>query len=110
MLSDWSHETSDALYSYAQTKGPPTLENGLINGTNTYTSDDTTVGSRFETTFDSGTKYLLRIVNTAIDTHFKFMIDDHTLTVIATDFVPIEPYTTTVLDITMGKLSLPFSK
>lgn len=47
--------------------------------------------------------YLLRLVNTAIDTHFKFMVDNHTMTVIAADFVPIVPYTTEVLDINMGR-------
>lgn len=31
------------------------------------------------------------------------MIDNHTMTVIASDLVPIEPYTTNVLDIGMGQ-------
>lgn len=102
-LVDWSHETVDALYSQAQTVGPPTLENGLINGTNTYNNSGTVVGSRYTTTFESGTKYLIRVINSAIDTHFKFSIDNHTMTVISTDFVPITPYTTDVLDITIGQ-------
>jgi FtsP/CotA-like multicopper oxidase with cupredoxin domain len=42
-------------------------------------------------------------VNGAIDTHFKFMIDNHTMTVIAMDLVPITPYETTVLSIGMGQ-------
>src|SRR2546421_4716872 len=48
-LNDWSHQTVNELYSYAETSGPPTLDNGLINGTNTYNES----GSRFETTFSS---------------------------------------------------------
>jgi FtsP/CotA-like multicopper oxidase with cupredoxin domain len=60
-------------------------------------------GSRFTTTFVSGTKYLIRLVNAAIDTHFKFSIDGHTLTVIGADFVPITPYTTEVLSIGIGQ-------
>jgi FtsP/CotA-like multicopper oxidase with cupredoxin domain len=98
-LNDWSHKTSDVMYLSAEENGPPTLDNGLINGTNVY--DD--AGSRFTTTFESGTKYLLRIVNGAIDSHFKFMIDSHNLTVIAMDFVPIVPFTTEVLNIGMGQ-------
>ncbi|OCK79607.1 multicopper oxidase [Lepidopterella palustris CBS 459.81] len=98
-LNDWSHETVDALYSFAQTRGPPSITTGLINGMNEYDGS----GTRYEVTFDSGTKYLIRLVNAAIDTHFKFSIDNHTMTVIATDFVPIVPYTTDVLDITMGQ-------
>jgi FtsP/CotA-like multicopper oxidase with cupredoxin domain len=42
-------------------------------------------------------------VNAAVDTHFKFMIDNHTMTVIASDLVPITPYETTVLNIGMGQ-------
>jgi len=53
--------------------------------------------------FVSGTKYLIRLVNGAIDTHFKFSIDNHTMTVIASDFVPLTPYTTEVLSIGIGQ-------
>lgn len=108
-LVDWSHETPDALYSYAQTQGPPTLENALINGTNTYNDSGTVTGSRYNTTLTAGTKYLFRIINSAIDTHFKWSIDNHTMTVIASDLVPITPYTTEVLDITMGEYSHSFA-
>jgi FtsP/CotA-like multicopper oxidase with cupredoxin domain len=99
-LNDWSHQTVDELYSYAQTIGPPTLDTGLINGTNMYN----TSGSYFTTQVVEGSSYRFRIVNAAIDTHWKFMIDNHTLTVISMDFVPIEPYTTNYIDIGMGKI------
>ncbi|KAI0409406.1 putative extracellular dihydrogeodin oxidase/laccase, partial [Xylaria palmicola] len=99
ILSDWSHETADVEVLYAELNGPPTLENGLINGTNVY--DD--AGSRFETTWVSGTSYRLRLVNAGADTHFKFTIDNHTMEVIAMDFVPIVPYTTDILAIAMGQ-------
>jgi FtsP/CotA-like multicopper oxidase with cupredoxin domain len=98
-LNDWTHATSSATYHSAETSGPPTLDNGLINGTNVY--DDG--GSRFEMDVTSGETHRIRLVNGAIDTHFKFMIDNHTMTVIAMDFVPIVPYETTVLSIGMGQ-------
>lgn len=98
-LNDWDHQTVDELYDYAQTVGPPTLDNGLINGTNTY--DDG--GSRFTTSWESGTTYRIRLVNAAVDTHWKFMVDNHTMTVIQADFNPIEPYTTDYINIGMGK-------
>ena len=88
----------DELYLSAQKSGPPTLDNGLINGTNTF--DDG--GSRLNISFESGKSYRLRLVNGALDTHFKFMIDNHTMTVIASDLVPITPYTTDVISIGMG--------
>jgi FtsP/CotA-like multicopper oxidase with cupredoxin domain len=103
-LTDWSHNTVDELYSSALLSGPPLLDNGLINGTNTYeSSDNVTTGHRFTTSFTAGTSYRFRLVNTAIDTHFRFSIDNHSLTVIACDFVPIIPYETTILSIGMGE-------
>ncbi|KAH7083608.1 laccase-1 precursor [Paraphoma chrysanthemicola] len=98
-LNDWDHQTVDELYHSAQSSGPPTLDNGLINGTNTYDG----AGFRYNTTFVAGTSYRIRLVNGAVDTHFKFMVDNHTMTVIASDLVPITPYDTTVLDISMGQ-------
>ncbi|GLI73220.1 hypothetical protein PoHVEF18_001434 [Penicillium ochrochloron] len=104
-LNDWSHRTVDELYDSAQSSGPPTLNNGLINGTNVYGDDNSTsqTGYRFNTSVTAGTSYRFRLVNAAIDTHFKFSIDNHTLTVMAMDFVPIEPFNTTVLSIGMGQ-------
>jgi FtsP/CotA-like multicopper oxidase with cupredoxin domain len=106
-LNDWDHDTVDVLYLQAEASGPPTLDTGLINGTNVWTEDDVTTGFRFNTSFTSGTSYRLRLVNAAVDTHWKFMIDNHTLEVISMDLVPITPYTTTVIGIGMGKTFLP---
>ncbi|RDW63077.1 uncharacterized protein DSM5745_10188 [Aspergillus mulundensis] len=104
-LNDWDISTVDELHEEAQTVGPPTLDNGLINGTNVFGADGDAnqTGWRWNTTFVEGTSYRLRLVNAAIDTHFKFMVDNHTLTVIANDLVPIQPYETTVLDIAIAQ-------
>ncbi|KZL86009.1 multicopper oxidase [Colletotrichum incanum] len=104
-LNDWDHQTVDELYSTAESSGPPTLDNGLINGTNVYGDDDSTsqTGYRYNVTWDSGTSYRMRLVNAAVDTHWKFSIDNHTMQVIASDLVPITPYNATVLDIGMGQ-------
>lgn len=89
----------DALYSVAETQGPPSLSNGLINGTNVYGE----LGSRYNTTVVAGESYRIRLVNGAIDTHFRFMIDEHELTVMAMDLVPIVPYTTTNISVGIGQ-------
>lgn len=104
-LNDWSHETTDVLALQAAATGPPTMPNCLINGTNVYndTTTDVETGSRFTTTFSAGTKYRIRLVNGAADTHFRFTIDNHTMEVISADFVPIVPYNTTNLSIGMGQ-------
>lgn len=99
ILSDWHHRTTDQLYAQASTSGPPPAQNGLINGLNVYGSG----GSRFKTKFQSGKSYRLRLVNTAIDNMFKFSIDNHTLTVIAADLVPIKPFQTNMINIGIGQ-------
>lgn len=101
LLNDWSHQTVDELYESAETNGPPTMTTGLINGTNVF--DD--AGHRFNTSFTEGKSYRLRLVNGAIDTHFKFSIDNHTMQVISNDLVPITPYNTSVLSIAIGMYS-----
>ncbi|CZR66851.1 probable Laccase-2 [Phialocephala subalpina] len=110
LLSDWSHTSAFILWDNSASKGaPPQLENGLINGTNTYNCTGSTDsaclgnGTRFETTFTSGTKYLIRLVNTAIDGYIRFAIDGHSFSVISNDFVAIEPYTTDNLLIGIGQ-------
>lgn len=101
-LNDWFYNTTDQLWPLAHTPGlPPSAQNALINGTNVNAAN--TTGSRFETTFAPGSRHRLRIVNGALDSHFKFSIDDHSMTVIATDMVPIEPYTTNVLSVAIGQ-------
>lgn len=48
-------------------------------------------------------RYLLRLINASFDTTFIFSIDNHNMTVITTDFVPIKPYNTTSVLIGIGQ-------
>ncbi|KAF2453738.1 multicopper oxidase-domain-containing protein [Lineolata rhizophorae] len=109
-LQDWSHATVDSMYDLAQDAtaadgGPRVMDNGLINGMNTWNNAGRaeTVGSRYELTFVPGRKYLLRVVNISIQSTFKFYIDGHKFKVISTDFVPIVPYETDILNINIGQ-------
>lgn len=98
-LSDWSHTPAFALWDSAKNGGPPTMENGLVNGTNTYNG----AGAKFETVFEAGKKYRFRVINVATDGHFQFSIDGHDLTIIGNDLVPIVPYTTDALSVSIGQ-------
>ena len=75
------------------------MDNGLINGLNTYGSS----GSRWTTSFEAGKTYRLRFVNAAVDSFFAISIDNHVMQVISTDFVPIKPYNTTTLHMGIGQ-------
>ncbi|RMZ38338.1 hypothetical protein AFCA_000071 [Aspergillus flavus] len=105
ILNDWDINTVDQLFDSAQNDGPPELDSALINGMNVFGEDGyaNQTGTRWNTSFTEGESYRFRLVNGACDTHFKFMIDNHIMTVIANDLVPIEPYNTSVLDIAMGQ-------
>ncbi|KAF2800148.1 multicopper oxidase [Melanomma pulvis-pyrius CBS 109.77] len=110
MLQDWSHQTVDSMYSEAEDAsngGARRMDNGLINGMNTWGVDGTynQTGQRFElsTKFEPGKTYLLRIINSAIQSTYKFYLDGHTLEVINMDFTAIQPYKTDILNINIGQ-------
>ncbi|KAK4124430.1 multicopper oxidase [Parathielavia appendiculata] len=110
-LQDWPHVEAFAGWHQAKFGRPPPVDNGLINGTNTFDcrglapTDPKCVGSgkKFEMVFEAGKKYLIRLVNVAIDGVFQFSIDGHTLKVVAHDLVPVVPYTTDSVEITIGQ-------
>lgn len=100
-LTDWSHETSFETWQNTQKNGLfPIIPNGLINGTNTFDCAVSTdpaclgTGKRFQMTFAPGKKYRIGLVGTQADGYLRFTIDNHKLTVIANDLVPIVPYVT----------------
>ncbi|PHH66301.1 hypothetical protein CDD81_7894 [Ophiocordyceps australis] len=98
-LNDWDAQTVDQLYTAAQTLGPPELANVLINGTNVYGNG----GKRLNINFKAGKSYRMRFINVGIDSHFKVMIDNHTMSVIGADLNPIKPYQTNMIDIGIGQ-------
>jgi hypothetical protein len=108
-LQDWAHVEAFANWHVAKLGPPPTMNNGLINGTNTFDCSGSTDpkcvggGKKFEMVFEAGKKYLLRLVNVAVDGVFQFSIDGHTLKVVAHDLVPVVPYTTDSVEITIGQ-------
>ncbi|KAK4652378.1 hypothetical protein QC762_610630 [Podospora pseudocomata] len=79
---------------------PPVAVNGLMNGKNAYL---TGTGSRAEFTFTPGKKHLLRLVNTGSEMIFRFAVDQHRMTVVAMDFIPIQPFETDTLLIAIGQ-------
>ncbi|EJD49497.1 putative extracellular dihydrogeodin oxidase/laccase [Auricularia subglabra TFB-10046 SS5] len=101
-ITDWFHQTAYAAAFAAERTGPPRPPNFLIDGTNALPTD-TTKGKRFVRTFEAGKKYRLRLINTSVDSFFRVSLDGHTMTVIASDFVPIKPYTTETIGLAIGQ-------
>jgi FtsP/CotA-like multicopper oxidase with cupredoxin domain len=112
LVQDWAHESALTIWETSQrvlALSQPVAANGLINGLNPFdctgSTDPACIGTtdRFETSFTTGQKYLFRVVGTQVDGYIKFAIDGHTLTVIASDFVPIEPYETDSVILASGQ-------
>jgi FtsP/CotA-like multicopper oxidase with cupredoxin domain len=117
-VQDWSHFTVDSRYDLAQNAtpipdgsgdtygGPVVMDSGLLNGQNIWLGDDqesAAIGARLQLTLSPGKKHLIRFINSAIQSTYKLYLDGHTFTVISTDFVPIVPYTTDILNINVGQ-------
>lgn len=111
LLTDWYHQTYEEIVEFVMTKenpAPPQSNNNLINGKMNYDCSATTLPctpnaglSKFK--FQSGKKHRLRLINAGSEGLQRFTIDGHTMTVMANDFVPVEPYETTNVTLGIGQ-------
>ncbi|CAN9188688.1 unnamed protein product [Alternaria alternata] len=104
-ITDWYYQTAYQAASIAFQNGqaglgPPVGDNILINGTAKNAAGG---GAWSNVKIQAGKRYRLRLVNTAVDTNMVVNLDGHPFQVIATDFVPINPYNTTHLQIGIGQ-------
>lgn len=114
LLTDYYHgEYYDLVEDVMGTdlaKVAPYSDNNLINGKGTYDCNLVKNGTtctpnagyaKFQ--FTKGEKYRLRLINAGAEGLQKFSIDNHKLTVMAYDFVPIQPYTTEIITLGVGQ-------
>jgi FtsP/CotA-like multicopper oxidase with cupredoxin domain len=99
-ITDWFHTSAFQEYFIQLQFGNPPVgaDNGLINGRNMFNGS----GEYSQFKFEKGKRYRMRLINTSTNTHFKFWIDQHVMTVQGSDFVAIQPYQTEVLNIAIG--------
>ncbi|KAK0247866.1 hypothetical protein LTS09_016966 [Friedmanniomyces endolithicus] len=106
MISDWYHEyyetVVDALLQPLPAVNIPMSDNNLINGKNSFNGNGAPMASF---NFTRGKTYRLRLINPSAAAVQKFSIDGHTMTVIANDFVEIEPYETDHVTLAVGQRS-----
>lgn len=131
MLSDWFHVPYFSIVADAVGTDlsviPPVSDNVLINGRashdcskKTYDNSSQWLASNLESDiewtcvddaplskfkFESGKTHRLRVSNIGADGIMKFQIDGHKLTVIAVDYVPIEPKEADVITLGVGQRS-----
>ncbi|KAF2115369.1 multicopper oxidase-domain-containing protein [Lophiotrema nucula] len=118
LMTDWGHNSAfSAMYPGGPGLIKPSI---LLNGKGNITRTNHTwtpklkVPDAYNITFDNSVvpiekglsrskRYLMRIINTSFDSTFVFSIDNHKLTVVGADFVPIHHYTTTSILVGIGQ-------
>ena len=113
MLSDWYHEEYFSIVK--KVVGLPSQpvqfsDNNLINGKMNFDCSKAPAGvsctpnagiAKFK--FTQGKIHRLRLINPGSEGIQRFRIDNHTMTVIANDFVPVKPYDTKVVTLGIGQ-------
>jgi FtsP/CotA-like multicopper oxidase with cupredoxin domain len=100
-LSDYYYQTADAIQIFTKNNGPPPSDNVLFNGTNVHPV--TGAGKYATVTLTPGKRHRLRIINTSVENHFQVSLNNHTMTVIQSDFVPVNAFTTNSLFLGIGQ-------
>ncbi|OCL02255.1 laccase-like multicopper oxidase [Glonium stellatum] len=104
-VTDWYYKTAFQTAAISQQSlqvggGPPPGDNILINGTNKNANGG---GSYNRVTLTPGKKHRLRLINTSMENAIIVSLDNHPFSVIASDFVPINPFSTDWLLIGIGQ-------
>lgn len=115
MISDWFHDSYHDLVDQVMAPisaglPPPLSNNNLINGKMNYpceklntTTDCVPNAGVAKFSFTTGKIYRLRLINAGAEGMQKFSIDNHIMTVIANDFVPVVPYQSSVITLGIGQ-------
>ncbi|MCJ1404106.1 hypothetical protein MMC11_007331 [Xylographa trunciseda] len=107
LMTDWAHISAFEAWTTGKTKADSILLNGMgqyvppkLEGSHELKID---LLPKYTIHFKKGVRYLLRLINTSVDSTFIFSIDSHNISVIGMDFVPITPYNTTSVLIGIGQ-------
>ena len=110
MITDWYHADAFSYFHEEITDHAHVPTGTLLNGKGVFPCDPaedarcvSPPGERYKIKFEKGKKHKLRIISSASLITYKLWIDGHNFTVIATDYVPIKPYVTDVINIAVGK-------
>ncbi|KAI0468796.1 multicopper oxidase [Xylaria cf. heliscus] len=115
MVNDWWHDDYYSIVEKIMTpdfEGRAFSDNNLINGRMNFDCSTVAEGDETKCTNDAGLSkfkfrpgktHRLRFVNSGSEGVQRISIDEHTMTVIANDFVEVEPYDTQVITLGIGQ-------
>ncbi|CAK7225233.1 hypothetical protein SCUCBS95973_005793 [Sporothrix curviconia] len=111
-ISDWYYASADQLLDRVSSAANPFVpgepgasppsDNLLFNGTNINPLDPSH-GAYATVSLQPGKRHRLRFINPSVDNTYTVSIVGHQMTVIATDFVPVDAYTTSSLFVGVGQ-------
>lgn len=104
LVQDYVHQTAfNAFQAEKSQNNFARTDSIVVNGKGHDPATGT--GSYSNIKLTPGKKHLIRLINSSVGTSFVVSIDGHTMKVVASDLVAIEPYETTSLHIGIGKHS-----
>jgi FtsP/CotA-like multicopper oxidase with cupredoxin domain len=101
-ISDYYYRTADEILHDTLTRpGAPASDNVLFNGKNINPNGP---GGEYSTlTLTPGRRHRLRLINPSVENNYHVSIVGHNMTVIQTDFVPVNAFTTDSLFMAIGQ-------
>lgn len=102
-ITDWYHGAADTISQQLAhgTGAPPPSDNVLFNGSNINPAG--TGGQYYKVTLTPGLRHRLRLINPSTENTFTVSLVDHHFAVIATDFVPVNSYSTSSIYMGIGQ-------
>ncbi|TEA18080.1 Laccase-1 [Colletotrichum sidae] len=100
-LTDWYYKGADEIRSsFNAPAAVPASDNVLFNGTNVNKNGG---GAYSRVTLQKGKTHKLSLINMSVDNTFSVALAGHKLTVVNNDFVPVKPFETDSLYLSVGQ-------
>ncbi|CAP61995.1 uncharacterized protein PODANS_5_1200 [Podospora anserina S mat+] len=100
-ITDYYHKPADVLVEETMNGGPPPSDTVLFKGHGK--NPQTGAGKFANVTLTPGKRHRLRIINTSTHDHFQLKLQNHTMTIIAADMVPVQAQTVDSLFLAVGQ-------
>ena len=100
-ITDWYYGAADEIqHALIPGGAPPPSDNVLFNGLHVNANGG---GQYARVKLKPGKRHRLRIINTSVDNTFTVTLVNHQFTVIQTDFIPVNAFTTSSIFLAIGQ-------
>ncbi|KAF6828446.1 multicopper oxidase [Colletotrichum plurivorum] len=100
-ITDWYYKGADEIRStFTAPASVPASDNILFNGTNVNKNGN---GNYSRVTLKPGKTHKISLINMSVDNTFSVSLVNHKMTVVNTDLVPVKPFETDSLYLSVGQ-------